>query len=68
MQDHTLSVGEELVIEDLVRLTILAVEEGRVVFGIAAEPHAVRKEPPDLDNEAKGTMRNSLARMRDCLG
>jgi hypothetical protein len=39
MQDHTLRVGEELVIQGYVRLTILGVEQGRVVFGITAEPN-----------------------------
>ena len=38
MQDHTLRVGEELVIKGHVRLTILAVEASKVVFGITAEP------------------------------
>jgi hypothetical protein len=42
MQEHTLGVGEELVIEGGIRLTILAVEEDRVFFGIAAaEPSGV---------------------------
>lgn len=42
MQDHTLRVGEELIIADHIRLTILAVEEGKVVLGLTAEPTAVR--------------------------
>jgi hypothetical protein len=42
MRDHALRVGEELVIEGHVRLTILAVEQGRVVLGITAEPSGVR--------------------------
>jgi hypothetical protein len=43
MQDHALRVGEELVIEGHICLTILAVEEGKVQFGIsAAEPSGVR--------------------------
>ncbi len=42
MQDHTLRVGEELVIQGYVRLTILGVEQGRVVFGITAEPNDMR--------------------------
>ena len=42
MQDHALRVGEELVIQGHVRLTILAVEQGRVVLGITAEPNGVR--------------------------
>jgi hypothetical protein len=46
MQDHTLSVGEELVIEGHICLTILGVEQGKVIFGITAEPNAVR--PPSL--------------------
>jgi hypothetical protein len=46
MQDHTLSVGEELVIEGHVCLTILGIEEGKVVFGITADRNDVR--PPSL--------------------
>ena len=42
MQDHALRVGEELVIPGHIRLTILAVEEGKVVFGITAEPNGLR--------------------------
>jgi hypothetical protein len=41
MQDHELMVGEELVIQGLVRLTILAVEGDTVVLGITAEPNGV---------------------------
>jgi len=36
MQDNALRVGEEVVIEGRIRLTILAAEEDRVFFGIAA--------------------------------
>ena len=43
MQDHTLRVGEELVIGGHVRLTILAVEASKVVFGITAEPKDGRR-------------------------
>ena len=42
MQDHTLSVGEELVIEGHICLTILGIEQGKVVFGITAERNDVR--------------------------
>ena len=42
MQDHTLHVGEELVIGGHVHLTILAVEASKVVFGITAEPNSMR--------------------------
>ncbi len=41
MQDHALQVGEELVIQGHVRLTILAVEEDKVVFSITAEPNSL---------------------------
>jgi hypothetical protein len=41
MQDHALTVGEELVIHGLVRLAILAVEDDKVVLGITAEPNDV---------------------------
>jgi hypothetical protein len=36
MQDHSLRVGDELVIQDHIRLTILAVEEDEVFLGITA--------------------------------
>jgi len=42
MNDHVLRVGDELVIPGHIRLTILAVEEGKVVLGITAEPNHVR--------------------------
>jgi hypothetical protein len=42
MRDHALRVGEELVLQGHVRLTILAVEEDGVVLGITAEPDGVR--------------------------
>ena len=41
MQDYSLRVGEELVIQDHIRLTILAVEEDEVSLGITAEPNSV---------------------------
>jgi hypothetical protein len=42
MQDHALRVGEELVIQGHIRLTILAVEQGKVVFGITPKPNDMR--------------------------
>jgi hypothetical protein len=42
MQDHALQVGEELVIQGYIRLTVLAVEEDRAVLGITAEPNGER--------------------------
>jgi hypothetical protein len=42
MQDQALRVGDELLIQGHVRLTILAVEGDEVVFGITAEPDGVR--------------------------
>ena len=41
MKDHVLRVGEELVIQGHIRLTVLAVEEDEVVLGITAEPNGV---------------------------
>jgi hypothetical protein len=38
MRDHALRVGDELVIQGHIRLTVLAVEEGEVFLGITAEP------------------------------
>ncbi len=46
MQDHTLSVGEELVIQGHICLTILGVEQGKVVFGITAKRNDVH--PPSV--------------------
>ena len=43
MLDHTLRVGEELVIGGRVRLTILAVDEVEVLLGITAEPNGVQR-------------------------
>jgi len=39
MQDYALRVGEELLIHNHIRLSILAVEEDEVLLGIAAEPN-----------------------------
>ena len=36
MQEHALGVGDELVIEGSVRLTLLAVEAGEVLLGVTA--------------------------------
>ena len=36
MQEHVLEVGQELVIEGGIRLTLLAVEAGEVLLGITA--------------------------------
>ena len=44
MQDHTLRVGEELVIQGHVRLTILAVDQDEVLLGITAEPNGVQNQ------------------------
>ena len=47
MQEHVLEVGEELVIEGGVCLTLLAVEAGEVLLGIAApEPAAWEAQRP----------------------
>jgi hypothetical protein len=42
MQDHALQVGEELVIQGHIRLTILSVEEDEVLLGINAEPNGMQ--------------------------
>jgi hypothetical protein len=42
MQDQALRVGEQLVIQDHICLTILAIEEDEVVLGIITEPNGVR--------------------------
>ena len=42
MQEHVLEIGEELVIEGGICLTLLAVEAGEVLLGItASEPSGV---------------------------
>jgi hypothetical protein len=46
MQDHALQVGDELVIGNHARLTILAVEEDEVVLGIITELKGAR-DPVD---------------------
>ena len=48
MQNHALQVGEELVIPGHIRLTILAVEEDKIVLGITAEPSDHRLGNPEL--------------------
>jgi hypothetical protein len=52
MQEHVLGVGEEIVIEDDIRLTILAVEAGEVLLGVtgtepsdAAGPEGRQRRP-----------------------
>jgi hypothetical protein len=48
MQDHLLEVGQELVIEGGVCLTLLAVEAGEVLLGVTSpEPSDVKAEPSD---------------------
>jgi hypothetical protein len=42
MQDYVLRVGEELVMEGYIYLTILAVEEDKAVLGISDEPNGDR--------------------------
>ena len=47
MQEHVLELGDELVIEGGVRLTLLAVEAGEVLLGITApEPAAWEARRP----------------------
>jgi hypothetical protein len=41
MQDYALRVGEELVIQGHIRLTILAVEGDEVVLALTDEPNGV---------------------------
>jgi hypothetical protein len=55
MQDHALRVGDELVIDGRIRLTILAVEEDRVVFGLAAA------EPGGVSGPVAGHRRHRMA-------
>lgn len=47
MQDHTLKVGEAAVLDGDVRLTVLAVEEGRVVVGVTAPGLIGVEGPPE---------------------
>jgi hypothetical protein len=48
MQEHALGVGEELVIEGGIRLTLLAVEADEVLLGITAP------EPSDVAGPEAG--------------
>ena len=48
MQEHELEVGEELVIEGGIRLTLLAVEAGEVLLGVTAS------EPSDVAGPEAG--------------
>ena len=71
MQDHTLRVGEELVIGGHIGLTIPAAEAGKVVLGITPEPkdgrrHQFLHSGPSLAGavlivEADFTQREALA-------
>ena len=58
MQEYVLGVGEELVIEGGVRLTLLAVEAGEVLLGIAAP------EPGDVGGPEAGYARRPATRGR----
>ena len=58
MREHVLEVGEELVIEGGVRLTLLAVEAGEVLLGIAAP------EPGDVGGPEAGYARRPAPRGR----
>lgn len=42
MQDHTLRLGEELVIQGHIRLTILAIDEDEVSLGITADSNGAQ--------------------------
>ena len=46
MKEHALGVGEELVIEGGIRLTILAIEAGEVLLGISAPAPGDVAGPP----------------------
>jgi hypothetical protein len=47
MQEHALGVGEELVLDGRIRLTLLAVETAEVLLGITApEPNDVEGPEP----------------------
>ena len=58
MQEHVLELGDELVIEGGVRLTLLAVEAGEVLLGIAAP------EPGDVGGPEAGYARRPAPRGR----
>jgi hypothetical protein len=47
MQEHELEVGEELVIEGGIRLTLLAVEAGEVLLGVTAPEPSDGAGPED---------------------
>ena len=53
MQEHALGVGEELVIEGGIRLTVLAVEAGEVLLAISVP------EPGDVEGPNAGDRTSS---------
>ena len=56
MQEHALGVGEELVIDGGIRLTVLAVEAGEVLLGLTFP------EPGDVGGPDAGDRTSSWTR------
>jgi sRNA-binding carbon storage regulator CsrA len=54
MQEHALGVGEELVIDGRIRLTLLGVETAEVLLGITAP------EPNDVEGSEAHQRRSGL--------
>jgi hypothetical protein len=57
MQEHILGVGDELVIEGVARLTILAVEVGEVLLGITGSELNEVGGPEDRQRPLRTTAR-----------
>ena len=57
MQQHALGVGDELVIEGGIRLTILAVEAGEVLLGITTPKPSAVAGPEDRPWRPRMTIR-----------
>ena len=55
MQEHVLEVGQELVIEGGIRLTLLAVEAGEVLLGVTAPEPGDVAGPEAGDRPSSGT-------------
>jgi hypothetical protein len=58
MQEHVMGVGDELVIEGGIRLTLLAVEAGEVLLGVTAP------EPGDVAGPQAGYRPSSCTQGR----
>jgi Global regulator protein family len=56
MQDHVLKVGETLVIDAGIRLTVLAVQEDHVLLGVTAPGLIGREGPPQVRQKRRSRL------------